>query len=601
MNKNIKIALFALVAMIALGGGGVWYAISSIDQIKLTQLLSSAVKEATGRDLKISGPVSLTFFPSVGVVAEDISLSNASWVSNPEMLNIKSLDLDVKLLPLFSKRVEISQINLSGIDAHLQTNSAGAGNWILAAPLVQGDPSKPDASSESSGDQDIFVAIEAVNVKNAQIAYRDASGSEKKYQIAHFSLRGDGSNTIIKLDAKQGDIRLGVNGKVTAVRKILNDWDQTPLKIEFNINVELNEKMLALKGNIQKQPKAIPHFDLQLSSKSFDVAPLAGASAVAASGAKGLPAHSSSKSRSPYFFSNEPLPWDLLPEADGRIDVNINQLGMPDRAPLKNVTALIEFNNDQIELRHLNFQLGTGSAEAQASIGKFHSASPSVSAKGEAKGYTLEQVLKAADGTSKVSGGDMRIAFDLKGSGASLHQLVGDATGNVQILVGSAKVPSSYINKGGDFVVSLFDAINPLRKRSNQTVLECAAAFLPVNNGLMRIDDSVGVQTDRLDVVLSGTVNLKTEVINLNIHPREKSGLTTGLDLANLITLQGTLEHPSTGINKTGVVTSAVSIGVGILTGGASILAENAKSMATKSQPCKAALHPWSDIYSAKK
>jgi hypothetical protein len=96
-------------------------------------------------------------------------------------------------------------------------------------------------------------------------------------------------------------------------------------------------------------------------------------------------------------------------------------------------------------------------------------------------------------------------------------------------------------------------------------------------------------------------VNLKTEVIDLKIHPREKSGLTTGLDLANLITLQGTLEHPSTGINKAGVITSAVSIGLGILTGGASIIAENAKSMATKSQPCKTALHPWTDIYSAKK
>lgn len=600
MNRKIKIVLLALAVILVFGGVGIWYAISSIDQIKLTQLLSSTVKEATGRDLKISGPVKLTLFPSIGVVAQDISLSNASWASKPEMFNIKSLDLEVKLLPLFSKRVEISKINLNGIDAYLQSNIDGVGNWTLAAPLVQGDPGGSNTPSESS-DGDIFVAIETVDVKNAQITYRNISGAEKRYQVAHFSLQGDGPNTSIKLDAKQGDIQLGVNGKITSVRRILNDWDKVPLKINMNINFDLNGKILALKGNIQQQPKDIPLFDLQLSSKLFDVTPLAGASALAASGSKTPTSKVKTKPPSPYFFSNEPLAFDLLPVAKGRIDFNINQLGIPDHAPLKNVTALLEFNKDQIDLSYLNFQLGTGSVQTQASISKFHSSSPKVSIKGEAKGYTLEQVLKATDGTSKVSGGDTRIAFDLKGSGTSLHQLVGDATGKMQILVGPAKLPSNYLNKSGDFAVSLFDAINPMRKKSNQTVVECAVAFLPVNNGLIRIDDSVGVQTDRLDVVLGGVVNLKTEVIDLKIHPREKSGLTTGLDLANLITLQGTLEHPSTGINKAGVITSAVSIGLGILTGGASIIAENAKSMATKSQPCKTALHPWTDIYSAKK
>jgi hypothetical protein len=67
--------------------------------------------------------------------------------------------------------------------------------------------------------------------------------------------------------------------------------------------------------------------------------------------------------------------------------------------------------------------------------------------------------------------------------------------------------------------------------------------------------------------------------------------------LANLIKLQGTLENPSAGIDRAAVVKSAVSIGLGFLTGGVSILAENAKSMTTKSQPCKTALHPWSDIH----
>lgn len=599
MNKKVKILSIALAVAFGLGGLGIWYAASLVDQLKLTQLLSALVKEATGRELKISGPVSLTFFPSIGVVAEDISLSNARWVSDSEMLKVKRVELDIKLLPLFSKRVEISRISLSNVNVHLQSNSAGIGNWILTAPLAQGDPGQTSFSGDSGRDGDTFVAIENVNVTDARIRYQGSSGSENIYQIARLSLRGNEGSTTIKLDAKQGDIQMGIDGKVTAIRKIVDDWGRHPLNIEMDMNFELNGKTLAVKGTIKKEIKAIPSFDLHLSSQSFDLAPLSGASAFAATGGK-LPAHiATPHASSPYLFSNTPLPFNLLPEASGLIDISINQLGLSNYAPMKNVTALLQFQKDEINLQNLNFQLGSGSAQAQGSIAKFHSATPTVSLKGQAKGYTLEQILKVSDASTKVSGGDTRIAFNLTGNGTSLHQLAASSTGKVQISIDQARLPSNYINQGGDFMISLFDVINPLRKKSNQTVLECAVAYLPVSNGLVNVVDSMGVETDRLDVVLSGTVNLNTEAINLNIYPREKSGLTTGLDLANLIKLQGTLQNPSAGINKAGIVNSAVSIGLGFLTGGATILAENAKSMATKSQPCKAALHSWSDIYPA--
>jgi len=178
-----------------------------------------------------------------------------------------------------------------------------------------------------------------------------------------------------------------------------------------------------------------------------------------------------------------------------------------------------------------------------------------------------------------------------------LHQLASKANGKFQISVGKATLASTFLNQGGDFVIMVLDAVNPLRKKATTTSLECAVAYLPMHNGLVSIADSVGIETDRLDVLLNGSINLNNELINLNIYPREKSGITLGVDLANLIKLQGTLQNPSVGIDKAAVVKSAVSIGLGFLTGGASILAENAKSMTTKSQPCKAALHPWSDIH----
>ena len=178
-----------------------------------------------------------------------------------------------------------------------------------------------------------------------------------------------------------------------------------------------------------------------------------------------------------------------------------------------------------------------------------------------------------------------------------MHQLASRANGAAQISIGKSSLDSRFIDGSGDLMISIVNAVNPMRKKTDQTLLECAVIYLPISNGQITLNDSIGVVTDRLDMVLSGSVDLKTESLNIKIDPREKSGLTTGVNLGGLVKLQGTLLKPQAGVNKEGVVNSAVSIGLGFLTGGATILAENAKSLATKSQPCKAALHSWSDIY----
>ena len=214
-----------------------------------------------------------------------------------------------------------------------------------------------------------------------------------------------------------------------------------------------------------------------------------------------------------------------------------------------------------------------------------------------AKGFTLEQVLVSSNSSAKMSGGDTQIALNLSGKGKSLHQIVGAANGTVQMTVGNARIDSGLLNDAGDLAVTIMDTLNPMRKQSNQTILECAVAYLPIINGIVNVKDSVGVETDKLDIFLSGTVNLNSEAINLKIDPHQRSGLITGVNLGSLVQLEGTLQNPKTSLNKEAVVNSAVSIGLGFLTGGISIAAENAKSMSTKRQPCKTAMHSWADIY----
>ena len=601
MNKTVKIIIGALGGVIILFAGGVWYATSTVDPVQLTKLLSTSVKAATGRDLKISGPVSLSFFPGISVSAERLSLSNASWASNAEMLTLKRIDLDIKMLPLLSKRIEVGSVKLAGLELLLQKNASGKVNWDMSPDSSIAATGSSGDNAETSSDGDNLIYLDSVSVADAQIQYQDPFGVSASYQIKRLSLTESGDTSTISLNMQAQGQALELSGKTGSLSKMLKQSDASSMQFPLDLNLAMNGKTLLIKGEVSKSPKAMPTINLALSSKAFDWPNLSAAAkqpSQASNGAKSDPVvRQPVKPQSKYLFSSETIPFDALPQAKGKVLINIAELGLPKRKPIENLQATLQLNGSEIDIPNLTFQIGKGSADLQIKLSGIDAANPMLSAKGVTKDFTLENLLARLDPNSKVSGGAMKLAFDIKTSGSSLHQMAANSGGKIQLSINQAQMGTNFLNDAGDFVVTLLDSMNPMRKKTSETVLECAVAYLPINNGQINIANTVGAETDRLNVVLAGSINLKTEGVNLTIDPQEKSGLTTGLDLAGLVKMGGTLSNPKAGINQAGVVNSAVSIGLGFLTGGASILAENARSMTSKGHPCRDALHPWSDIY----
>jgi len=600
MSKLVKITISALGSVIFLITIGVWYAASTVDPVQLTKLLSSSVKTATGRDLKITGPVSLSFFPVISVSAEGVSLSNASWASDSDMLTLKRIDLNIKTLPLLSKRIEVGSVKLAGLELFLQKNGAGKANWDFSTD-ASGGPSAANNDAGRSPVSDNLISVDSISIADAYIQYQDPSNAISSYQIRRLSLAESGDKTVVFLAIKLQEQALELSGKTGSLSRLLKQWNVSSTQFPLDLNLTMNGKSMMIKGEVIKNQKTLPAINLTLNSKVFDW-PVLGASPnhplLAVSGAKSaVVLHQAQKPQPKYLFSNESIPFDLLPQAKGEIIMNIGELNLPKRKPIENLQATLQLNGNVIDIPNLRFEMGKGSADLQIKLSGLDTSTPVLAAKGATKDFTLESLLARLDPGSKVSGGSMKMAFDVKTSGSSLHQMASNSNGKIQLSINQARMGTNFLNDAGDFVVTLLDSMNPLRKKTSETVLECAVAYLPINNGQINIAKSVGIETDRLDAALAGSINLKTEAINLTIDPKEKSGITTGLDLTGMVKMGGTLADPKVGINQAGVVNSAVSIGLGFLTGGASILAENARSMTSKSHPCRDALHPWSDIY----
>ncbi len=62
------------------------------------------VKSATGRDLALNGPISLSVLPSFALTVSDVAFGNASGASTKNMATFAKLQLQVQPIELLSGR-----------------------------------------------------------------------------------------------------------------------------------------------------------------------------------------------------------------------------------------------------------------------------------------------------------------------------------------------------------------------------------------------------------------------------------------------------------------------------------------------------------------
>jgi AsmA protein len=145
------------------------------------------VKTETGRDLKIDGPVHFSLFPSVALEANDVSLSNPQGATSPSMVQLKTLDVELKLFPLLHGGLEIAQFKLVQPAIALEIDKQGRPSWAFTPQATAGAAppaatAAPQAPAASGGNSASFSAISLgdVSIVNGQASYLDQRTGEKK-------------------------------------------------------------------------------------------------------------------------------------------------------------------------------------------------------------------------------------------------------------------------------------------------------------------------------------------------------------------------------------------------------------------------------------
>ncbi len=289
-------------------------------------------------------------------------------------------------------------------------------------------------------------------------------------------------------------------------------------------------------------------------------------------------------------FSADPLPLDGLKAADAKLAFRAERVKVRGLV-LSDVAVEIALSDGRLVVKPLTATVAGGRVSGDITVDA-GGATPRLAVNLDARKVDLGRLLKDMEITDVLES-RLDANVQIKGGGTSVRAIMAGLDGDILATLGEGRINNKAVDLvGADLVTEVFTSLNPLAEKDDYTHLTCAVVRMAIRNGVATADKGIAVETTKMNVVGSGTVNLKTEKLDLAVRPRPKEGLGISLGgLAGLVRIKGTLGDPRVGIDEMGVVKTGAAVGAALATGGLSLVAQGLFDKATEgAPPCQVAL-----------
>lgn len=246
MRKILRVLYIVIGLAVLLFAGAAVALVSFFDPNDFKSTLTEKVKEATGRELLITGDIELSLFPWFGVKTGALTLGNPPGFKQTSFAHVDAAEARAKLLPLFSGNVEMDTVSLKGLELNLIRLGNGRDNW---SDLGAKKPAKTEGTEKSgSANALAALAIGGINVENATLIWDDQQAherielSELSLKTGELSLGAPMSFALRSNIKRQSD---GLNGLVKATTTLrMNPFEGSYAADDLNLSLALKGKNL---------------------------------------------------------------------------------------------------------------------------------------------------------------------------------------------------------------------------------------------------------------------------------------------------------------------------------------------------------------------
>lgn len=144
-------------------------------------------RDKAGLELNIAGDIGWSLFPWLGLELHDTTLASVRTPQQP-FADLRMLGLSVRVMPLLSREVQMSDITLNGLNLTLARDENGKGNWEgIGQPATSAEqpgdtpPAEQPRSDEPQPDKPrrpLQLDIDSLTISDARVTYHDAKSGQ---------------------------------------------------------------------------------------------------------------------------------------------------------------------------------------------------------------------------------------------------------------------------------------------------------------------------------------------------------------------------------------------------------------------------------------
>ncbi len=543
--KWTGVVLLALLAALAL------FVVFGLHTLKGP--ITRAVTSATGRELRIEGdfrPVWSWVHPRFR--AEKVSFANPEWATEDTMFQAEAVEANIKLLPLLIGHVVVPEVHLVRPVVNLELDEEGRKNWIM------------DRDQKEKKDSGSRIHIQHLTLDHGQLAYldpgrgmdlevelaTDAGGvafkAKGKYKDMPATAEGRGgqvlglkdSDTPFPIDAaaKVGDTAFKLKGTITNVAQLsaydlaIDVQGKTMADLYDVIGIAFPEtSQYRTQGRLVRGDHMIRYekftgtvgssdvagtlqFDTggkrtfmhgELTAKKLDLADLG---AVVGT----------NQARKSGVLPDMPFDARRWTSIDADVSIKAGSIERPKQLPLEHLATRIQMRDQVLTLDPFEFGMAGGKV---AGIVRMDGQKEPIAATTRLRVKDLElPKLFPTIKEGQKSIGDINGLIELDGRGDSVGKMLGSANGKVGLFLDGGKISRFMMELAA---LDLWGVARAKLKGDEPIEIRCAIADFAVSDGLMRTNAFV-FDTEVVNIQGAGTVNLKTEGLDLTLKPEPK-------------------------------------------------------------------------------
>ncbi|MGE5152258.1 MAG: AsmA family protein, partial [Rhodospirillaceae bacterium] len=252
----------ALLPVLAIGGV-IW--LTTKDLTRYQTRLTDQIRKVTGRELKASVPLSVKLGRDPALVAENLTLSNASWASRPDLAKVRRITMYLDPFRLFLGEAKVDKVVLEGADIQVEHNEAGDTNLEMLPPPDGSGPHAGENHSLRIRTNPAFPWISAIEVRDSTLTILEGPGRPPVVlEIASGRFTSNAANQTLQMEAKLGAPR----GTPMELAGTIGSFDGWMRGMPGNIDVQgpFGSGKIAIKGSI-----GVKGTNLQITGEGPDV------------------------------------------------------------------------------------------------------------------------------------------------------------------------------------------------------------------------------------------------------------------------------------------------------------------------------------------